>query len=145
MSDLRVVLDANVVVSAILFQIPHPGESYCRRASILSLVSTELVKKMVSVLLRPKLDRFVPKERRLEVLGNYLTQCVLVTVQTTVTACRDANDNHPLALAIDGQADAIVTGDRDLLEMGAFEGILIQTPADFLANPATSGNGAELA
>ena len=45
--------------------------------------------------------------------------------------CRDADDDLVLGTAIAGRADAMVTGDRDLLDLGAFRGIPILSPRAF--------------
>ena len=50
-----------------------------------------------------------------------------------VTACRDPDDDKFLAAAVLGEADCIVTGDRDLLALDPFEGVAIATPRDFLS------------
>ncbi|MGH2659911.1 MAG: putative toxin-antitoxin system toxin component, PIN family, partial [Actinomycetota bacterium] len=44
---------------------------------------------------------------------------------------RDPDDDEVLAAAVVGAAEAIVTGDRDLLSLGTCEGIRILTPAEF--------------
>lgn len=46
--------------------------------------------------------------------------------------CRDADDDWVLATAIAGRAEVILTGDADLLKLGAFRGISILTPRQFL-------------
>ena len=46
---------------------------------------------------------------------------------------RDPDDAIFVEAAIAGEADYIVTGDRDLLELGSYEGVRIVTPADFVA------------
>ena len=46
--------------------------------------------------------------------------------------CRDPDDDWVLATAIAGEAEAIVTGDEDLLCLGEYEGILILTPRQFI-------------
>jgi predicted nucleic acid-binding protein len=45
---------------------------------------------------------------------------------------RDADDDKFLALGVTGQADAIISGDRDLPELVSHEGIPVPTPAQFL-------------
>jgi len=63
---------------------------------------------------------------RLELTARLVTSlgCV-VTVTTEVQACRDPGDDMFLACALDGSADAIVSADRDLLDMQEYEGIAI--------------------
>ncbi len=54
----------------------------------------------------------------------------LVSVDSEVGVCRDPKDNFLLALAKDGGADYLITGDNDLLDVSTFEGasILIFNP-----------------
>ena len=52
---------------------------------------------------------------------------------STVDTCRDPNDNFLLALAKDGKANYLITGDQDLLVLQAFEGTQVKTFADFEA------------
>ena len=47
--------------------------------------------------------------------------------------CRDPDDDKFLETALMGEADCLITGDRDLLEMFSFHEIPISTPVDFLA------------
>lgn len=56
----------------------------------------------------------------------------LVEVTSIVTACRDPKDNFLLALAKDGKADYLLTGDGDLLELIKFGKTKIVTISSFL-------------
>ena len=49
-----------------------------------------------------------------------------------IDVCRDPTDNMVLEAAVAGQADAIVSGDKDLLTLNPFQGISILSPAAFL-------------
>ncbi len=49
-----------------------------------------------------------------------------------ITESRDPKDNKFLELAVAGNADCIVTGDNDLLELHPFRNIRIITPKEFL-------------
>ncbi len=52
---------------------------------------------------------------------------------TSIEICRDPDDNKFLEIAIDGKADHIISGDKDLLALNPFQGIPIIKPADFIA------------
>lgn len=52
--------------------------------------------------------------------------------------CRDADDDHVLATARTGECACIVTGDKDLLVLDAYDGVAIVSPRDFWAFEAQS-------
>lgn len=54
-------------------------------------------------------------------------------MKSKVIACRDVKDNFLLTLSKDANADYLVTGDKDLLDMGEFGNARILTMTDFLA------------
>src|ERR1043166_9603493 len=59
-------------------------------------------------------------------------QTQFVPVASTVSVCRDIDDNCILAAALDFGCSLLVTGDSDLLELKKFQGIGIVTPREFL-------------
>jgi predicted nucleic acid-binding protein len=50
----------------------------------------------------------------------------------TITICRDPKDNKFIEAALEGNADWIVTGDAELLDLESFENISMLRPAEFL-------------
>lgn len=79
------------------------------------------------------MERFDWAEEDIEsVLTPILSRAELVDPKLTVTASRDPDDDHILACALEAKADAIVSGDKDLADLGSFEGISILTPRQFL-------------
>lgn len=63
---------------------------------------------------------------RLELTAQLVTSMgQVVAVPTEVRACRDPGDDMFLACAVDGRADAVVSADRDLLDLGEYAGIRI--------------------
>lgn len=61
-----------------------------------------------------------------------LQSAVMFEPDATVLECRDAKDNKYLELAIAAGAWAIVSGDRDLLELDPWRGVRVLTPAEYM-------------
>ena len=133
---IRVVLDANVIVSALLFANSTPKiafEKALRRGII--LMSDALSEELGRVLVRRRFDRYVSPEDRIKLFDGLTRDAEFVEITETVQVCRDPEDDRILELAVNGNADYIVTGDADLLVLNPFRGIRILRPADFLALP----------
>lgn len=88
------------------------------------------------VVRRPKFDHYVSFELRHEFVLALMATAELVVVIKPVQACRDPENNRILEVAINGKADLIVTGDRDLLTLHSFCEIPIRTTAEYLAQQA---------
>jgi len=130
---MRTVIDTGVIVSALLLPRGVPRQAYDAAAARGKLlVSEETVAELDEVLLRPKFDKYVSQESRLEFLAAMVQEAEKVMVRDTITACRDAKDNKFLELAVSGNAGQIITGDQDLLVLHPFRGIAIVTPQAFL-------------
>jgi len=137
----RVVLDTNVVLSALLFGSGTSGA--LRRAwqdgDILPLVCTATAQELVRVLTYPKF-RLTQNEQQ-ELLADYLPYASVVRmpkVLPTVPACRDEFDLPFLQLALAGKAALLVSGDKDLLALNGTFAIPIITPAAFLERSSRS-------
>jgi putative PIN family toxin of toxin-antitoxin system len=133
MTRLRVVLDTNVLVSALLF---HAGSlSWLRRAwrseAICPLASRDTAAELIRVLSYPKF-RLGPEERE-DLLGDSLPWCETVRVpkRIRVPPCRDPFDRPFLELALAAEADALVTGAKNLLGLADVFAVPILTPAMF--------------
>lgn len=131
-----VVLDTNVVLSALLFE--HGRLAPLRRAwqarQLVPLASHDTIAEMIRALAYPKFR--LAAEHRLELLGDYLPYCRTVEVRAGVgeaPVCADSKDQMFLDLAFAANARWLVTGDRALLSLAGQAGDRIVTPRDFLA------------
>jgi putative PIN family toxin of toxin-antitoxin system len=133
---MRVVLDTNIFVSAVLKanSLPfHVVRWIDHHGGLLKSAATE--REFLSVLARPHIAAVtVPSYR--EGLMKLLAKAELVAITERIVACRDSNDDKFLELAINGRADLIVSGDGDLLALNPFRGIPIVTPAMFVQGAA---------
>ncbi len=130
---MRIILDTNVIISAALSKYSVPAQVLDYTLGNLTLLfSQETYQELAEKLLHPKFDRYVTSEIRQLFLEKLIRFSERVTVSTQIEICRDIKDNKFLELAIDGTADFIVTGDKDLLILHLFQAIQILTPHDFL-------------
>jgi putative PIN family toxin of toxin-antitoxin system len=129
----RVVVDTNVFVSAVIFplSIPRQAVNLVLEQSIL-LLSDPTYEELIQVLCRSKLDRYVTRERREAFLGQLGSVGEFVPIIQVIRECRDPKDDKFLEVALNGRADAIVTGDADLLGMHPWRGVEILSPAECL-------------
>lgn len=129
----RLVVDTNVLVSRLLLPNSVPGRvvrAAVERARL--LVSDATMKELADVLARPKFDPYVTIDERQGFVLRLGRIVELVAVRRPVTYCRDPKDDRLLEVAVNGRADMIVTGDRDLLTLNDFEGVPIIAPAAYL-------------
>lgn len=132
-SEFRIVIDTGVVVSAALLPGSAPRQAVDRALALgRLLVSSETLFELDDVLRRPKFDKYVTEEHRLELLAALVHQAELVEITERIRECRDSQDDKFLELAVCGNASHHVTGDADLLCMSPYREIRILTPAEFV-------------
>jgi hypothetical protein len=127
----RVVLDTNVAVSALVFR--EGRLAWLREAweagRIVPIVSAETVAELVRVLAYPKLK--LSEEETKNVLAHYMEHAEAVReagASVRVPECRDPDDRKFLQLAYAAKADALVTGDEDLLTLAGKSRVPILAP-----------------
>jgi putative PIN family toxin of toxin-antitoxin system len=132
---IKVILDTNIIISASLSKQSIPAQvlDYTMENTVL-LISEATRRELSEKLLQSKFDRYVTRIARQLFLEKFETFCETVIVSTTIDACRDNKDNKFLELSVDGKADFIVTGDKDLLVLNPFKKVQIITPSEFLVS-----------
>lgn len=136
--ERRIVVDTNTLISRILLPQGVAGRAVDKAlADGVLLASDETLQELVAVLSRPKFDRYVTQEERREfvrLLGGVVR---MVPIIHRVRACRDPKDDMFLHVALNGEAQCLVTGDQDLLVLhDSFRdshGLEILAPAHYLA------------
>ena len=128
------VVDTNVLISAALRSSSPPRRvvETIRDNNASLLFSDHTFAELQTRIQRPKFDRYVGTNLRDEYLLQLLAASEWVSITGSRLGCRDPDDDKLLETAIMGEADCLVTGDSDLLEMSPFRGIPILTPTVFL-------------
>jgi putative PIN family toxin of toxin-antitoxin system len=130
----RVVFDTNVLISAALIDESVSARARNHAVRYGQLLATEQTfAELTGKLLAPKFDRYVSRGTRETLLRRLQPIIEMVPVIQVVRVCRDPSDDMLLEAAVNGRADVVVTGDKDLLALHPFSGIAIMTPSNYLA------------
>jgi putative PIN family toxin of toxin-antitoxin system len=130
---LRCVFDTNVIISSALFEYGKPAQAIDKAFAEGELLFSKTTEnELEEVFFRKKFDPYLTVEERTEFLHFLFQQSTRIEIIKSVTICRDPKDNMILEVAFNGKADVIITGDKDLLDLNPYKGVLILSPKDFL-------------
>jgi len=132
-AHVRLVVDTNVLISAFI------GGRLARLFAALEdkdtelFISREQLTELIDVVERPKFRKYFSLEEARAAIGDL---CMVALFPENglpvVNVCRDAKDDHLLALSKATDADVLITGDEDLLVLEKFEKTEIISPATFM-------------
>ena len=133
---IRAVIDTNILVRAIIKPTGTVGPiiTHLRDGDYVLLYSEETLGELLEVLNRPRIrDKYGLHSQDILAVGAFLRlKGELVRPKRRITICRDPKDNMFLEVAVYGRANALVSGDEDLLTLHPFQGIPIISPSEFL-------------
>ena len=131
---LKIVLDTNVLISAILFGgKPRKILDRVVEGKVDLFISQPILEELEEVLKSSKFK--YPPEIAQAVLTelNSLAKLIIPTVRLNVIE-KDPDDDRILECAMEAKADFIISGDKHLLSLQKFRGISIQSPQTWLEN-----------
>ena len=130
---MRIVLDTNVLVSGLISRTGYPGRLLrAVQSGRVTLITSEYqIAELRDVLFRDSLRRFIQPAEATDLIHHMATVAVVIDELPEVGLSPDPKDNAILATGIAGQADLIVSGDKnDVVALGDAEGIPIVTPRE---------------
>lgn len=133
---MRLVIDTNLVLSALVFQSGNASllRKKWQSGQLKPLVSRDTAEELIRALNYPKFKLEMQEQQ--ELLADYLPFCEVVGLPRTppeTPLCRDPNDIKFLVLAITARAECILSGDQDLLVLDGQQGLVIKNLQAFLA------------
>ncbi len=134
---MKVVLDANIYVSSMVNTQGNPSRIMAQweQGKIDVLASPSIINEVGRVLRYPRIvKRHRQDEKAIQRFLELLSSEAVVVEPTEVldVVKQDESDNRYLECAIEGKAQYIISGDRHLLELGEYEGVIILPPAAFM-------------
>jgi putative PIN family toxin of toxin-antitoxin system len=133
----RAVLDTNLLVSYLLVHrlpIATLIDVHLAAERFTLLTAPALLQELDRVLRYPRLERYYDAATRDRFVALVAALSELVELPDEIPPIsRDPDDDRVIACAVIGRADAIVSGDQDLLKLGRVGDIPVLTAAEFLA------------
>jgi len=129
----RIVVDTNCLASRLLLANSVAARAVRKAVDTSILLASEgTMEELADVLGRSRFDRYVSLEDRKQFLRLYGRIAEFVPIIYPVRECRDPDDDRFLEVALNGRANAILTGDRDLLSLHPWRNVAILSPREYL-------------
>lgn len=127
----RIIIDTNLWISYLITKGFKRLDKLIFNDEARLVFSQELIDEFIEVSERPKFRKHFSSDDVSSLLILFNTYGEFVKVKSNVNVCRDLKDNFLLSLSIDSQANYLITGDNDLLELKNFGKTIILTISDF--------------
>lgn len=129
----RIVIDTNLWISFLISKRHDIIEKIIFNENIILLFSAELIEEINSTIHKPALRKYFGVNALNEMLYSVQEFSELISVKTKIAISRDPKDNFLINLAYDGNADYLLTGDKDLLVLKKYKRIKIITVSEYIS------------
>ena len=144
---IRAVVDTNVLISALISKKPSPPlniYNLLKSADFLLITSPAILEELEEVINRKTIIKLHKRSQQQidEILQEIAETSYIVPGMISVEAVKkDPDDDKFIAVAIEGKADYIVSGDKPLLNIKEYMRIKIISPKDFMRLLKTGKQG----
>ena len=131
MQKKKIILDTNLYISFLISKKLDELVKLIEENLIVILYSDELISEIIRVTSKTKFQKYFTADvyKLLELV--FEKYGILIKITSDILICRDPDDNFLLNLAVDGNADYLITGDKDLMILEKINNTEIITIADF--------------
>ena len=127
----KIIIDTNLWISFLISKNFTFLEHLVETNKIELLYSNQLILEIDNVVNRPKFKKYFDAESVKLIYDLFKKNGTKIELKTDLQICRDPKDNFLLNLAVDGNADYLITDDKDLLILEKINNTKIITIADF--------------
>ena len=132
MRNKKVILDTNLWISFLISNKLQELDFLLEKGKIRLVFSNELLEEFLTVVRRPKFEKYFSQENLNELFRLFDKYGELTEVAIQITECRDIKDNFLLSLAVESNANFLISGDSDLLILKKIKKTKILNWADFV-------------
>lgn len=134
MRRAKVVLDANVVISGMLYKEGNPARilDLWKKGAFVLVMSQPLYEEIINAITKLKPKYKIPTTAIKEMAELLRDYSLWVEIKHIPKVTRDPKDNMIAATAVAAKADFLITGDKDILALGkSYKKVKIRKPAEF--------------
>lgn len=129
---MRIVIDTNVIASAIFFGgLPRELIEHLVKRELSAFASPEIINEYQETI--KELSSKYSKKTPIFPLNTIISSIQLIDPVSDVQVCRDPDDDKFISCALDAKCVYIVSGDKDLLSIRKYKNIEILTVSEFLS------------
>jgi putative PIN family toxin of toxin-antitoxin system len=132
MRSKKIILDTNLWISFLISRRYNQLDNLLDSGKIVLIFSHESIEEFITVANRPKFKKYFSDLDLNELIRQFDKYGKLVKVKTRLSLCRDIKDNFLLNLAVDSNANYLITGDLDLLILKKVHNTKICTWSEFI-------------
>ena len=129
--SFKVIVDSNIWISFLMGKNLKGLQEYIDSQTIIIVTCNEQIQELTEVFKKSKIKKYFTLQQIREFFELLEESSVNVVLKTKTELCRDLKDNYLLSLAIDSDADFLITGDNDLLILTSVENTKIIKFIDF--------------
>ena len=130
-TNYRVIIDTNLWVSFLLSKDQSKLDQLFSQQLITILFNEELLEEFKNVAQRQKFRKYFSAVGFENLILRIQKKAKFIQSKSVVSICRDSKDDFLLALAADGGATHLITGDKDLLVLTRYKKTKIVTITEF--------------
>ena len=119
--SFKVIVDTNIWISFLIGKNLKGFQEYIDSQSIIIVTCDEQIQELAEVFKKPKIKKYFTAEQIENFFELLDESSVKVDLKSKTDLCRDLKDNYLISLAIDSNADFLITGDNDLIVLNKVE------------------------
>jgi len=119
--SFKIIVDTNIWISFLIGKTLKGLQNYLDNKTIVIITCKEQIQELTLVFEKPKMKKYFTHEQIMEFFELLDESAVNIDIKTKTDICRDLKDNYLISLAIDSNADFLISGDNDLLVLNKVE------------------------
>lgn len=127
----KIIVDTNIWISFLIGKNLKGLQNQIDSQFIKIITCNEQLHELSEVFKKPKIKKYFSKEQIVEFFELLDESSENFVISSITNICRDPKDNYLISLAIDSEADFLITGDKDLLELIKVGGTTVLKYSDF--------------